>query len=312
MSAPTLSVIVPATDGPSTLPVCKAAIEPGLDADDELIVVTELERAGPAAARNHGAASAAGDVLVFVDADLVASADVLGRIRERFATDAELAGLFGSYDDAPAADGLASGYRNLLHHHTHQGAAGVIESFWAGLGAVRADWFERVGGFDERRYRRPSIEDIELGARLGDAGGRVELDPGIQGKHLKRWSLSGMVRTDLGDRGGPWVELLLERRTLPDHLNLGRGNRISAALACLTVAFLALRRPRLAAAALVGLIATERSLFGLLARRLGPAGALAGVGFHLVHLLVAAASLPLGFARWLYRRAPGRSNTASA
>src|ERR687894_766679 len=92
--------------------------------------------------------------------------DELSRIEAAFADDPGLTALFGSYDDRPEAPGAVSGFRNLLHHHVHQGGAGPARTFWAGLGAVRRDAFVAAGGFDEGRYPVPSIEDIELGMRL--------------------------------------------------------------------------------------------------------------------------------------------------
>src|SRR5690606_37188404 len=72
--------------------------------------------------------------------------------------------------------------------------------------------FTAAGGFDTLRFPRPQIEDIELGYRLRDRGGRILLDPAIEGTHLKRWHLWQMLRTDVRDRGIPWMRLLLERR----------------------------------------------------------------------------------------------------
>src|SRR5207249_8693541 len=125
------------------------------------------------------------------------------------------------YDDQPAAGGLVSDFRNLLHHHVHQEGAGPATTFWAGLGAIRRDAFLAFGGFDDKRFPRPSIEDIDLGARVVERGGRIVLDPRIQGKHLKRWTIATMVRTDFRDRGLPWVELLLARPADTTTLNLG-------------------------------------------------------------------------------------------
>ena len=81
--------------------------------------------------------------------------------------------------------------------------------------------FEASGGFDAERYLVPSIEDIELGTRLAAAGCKIELDPLLQGTHLKAWSLRGMVETDFWARGVPWVELLLRQRSGSSTLNLG-------------------------------------------------------------------------------------------
>ncbi|MDX6482586.1 MAG: hypothetical protein QOE95_357, partial [Gaiellaceae bacterium] len=179
-----LSAIVPATNSPPTLGACRAALEAAVEAGDEVIVVEEAGGPGPASARNAGADRAGGDVLVFVDADVVVHSDALDRIRRAFASDDALDALFGSYDDAPAADGLVSGFRNLLHHHVHQTSRGPATTFWAGLGAVRKAAFEAEGGFDAARYPEPSVEDIELGMRLVASGRRIELDPAIQGTHL--------------------------------------------------------------------------------------------------------------------------------
>ena len=76
-----VTVIVPATNEPPTLGDCLRAIEGCDDPPEEVIVVREPTNAGPAAARNLGAQSAAGDLLVFVDADVVVHEDAIRRIR---------------------------------------------------------------------------------------------------------------------------------------------------------------------------------------------------------------------------------------
>src|SRR5688500_5693826 len=63
---------------------------------------------GPAAARNEGAALALGDVLVFVDSDVVVSARSLRQIAERLESDPGLGAVFGAYDEHPADPGFLS------------------------------------------------------------------------------------------------------------------------------------------------------------------------------------------------------------
>jgi len=70
---------------------------------------------------------------------------------------------------------------------------------------MRSDVFQDAGGFDARRYPHPSVEDIELGMRVARSGARILLDPKLQGRHLKSWTLSQMVQTDLLRRGVPVV-----------------------------------------------------------------------------------------------------------
>ncbi len=298
---PRLSVIVPATDGPPTLDRCLSALSPLLEGGDELIVVREPPGAGPAEARNQGAEEAHGDVLVFVDADVEVHADSLDLIRRRFADDAGLAAVFGSYDDTPAAPGAVSNFRNLLHHHVHSSSAGRAQTFWAGLGAVRRHAFLEAGGFGAGRYPRPSVEDIELGLRLSGAGAAIELDPRIRGCHLKRWTLARMVSTDFTDRGIPWTRLLIDRREAPAVLNLGWRHRASSVAALAGAASVGLRRPVAAGVALAALLGLNAAFYRLLVRRRGAPEAALGIGLHVVHHLTAIASVPAGAALHLRR-----------
>jgi hypothetical protein len=98
-----------------------------------------------------------------------------------------------------------------------------------------------MGGFDEK-YARPSIEDIELGVRLRQAGHRVWLCPEVQVAHLKRWNLSSLLRSDILDRAVPWTQLILTRSGMPTDLNLDLKSRLSALatwamLFCLALGF---------------------------------------------------------------------------
>jgi GT2 family glycosyltransferase len=303
---PRLTAIVPATDSPPTLAACLEAIRTAEEPPEEVIVVEQGD--GPAAARNAGALRATGEVLVFVDSDVLPHRDAFTRIRRAFDERAELTALFGSYDDAPPAPGAVSAFRNLLHHHVHQTGGGDATTFWAGLGAVRRDAFAAVGGFDSERYPRASIEDIDLGMRLVARGGWIELDPRIQGTHLKAWTLASMVATDFARRGVPWVELLLRERGGSSALNLGWRHRASAVISLIAAVALLRGRFRLAAGSLLGLAVLNHSFYSLLARRRGSAEAALGVGLHAVHHLTGIASVPAGFAAYLREQRDGHQS----
>jgi GT2 family glycosyltransferase len=302
----TLSVVIPATDRRPTLHAVVAAIEAAVPAPEELIVVDSPEYLSPAAARNLGARRARGDVVVFVDADVEVHEDAFRRIRSAFDRDPALTAIFGSYDDAPGADGLISVFRNLLHHHVHHQGAGVASTFWAGLGAIRRDVFLDLGGFDEDRFLRASVEDIELGMRLHERAKRVVLDPEIQGKHMKRWTLSSMTKTDLLRRGVPWLRLVLERRSGSTALNLGWTHRIGAAASLVLITGLVRRKFWFAGGALALLVALERGFYELLFRRGGPLLVAVGVPLHIVHLLTSAAAVPIALIAHLRANAKTR------
>jgi len=293
-----LSVVIPATDAPPTLGRCLAALARS-DERHAVDVVTDPPGSGPAAARNAGARRCAGEILVFVDADVEVHPDALRRLRETLERDAGLAAVFGAYDDRPAAPATVSRFRNLLHHHVHVSCAGPATTFWAGLGAVRREAFDAVGGFDAQRYPRPSIEDIELGMRLHAAGHRIVLDPAVRGTHLKRWTLASMLRTDLTARGAPWVALRLERGGAGGGaLNLSWRQRLAAGAAVVAFAAGLSGHGRVAVAALAAMVAPNARFYARLLALGGPRLALSGVPLHLLHHLTAAAAVPAGIVLW--------------
>lgn len=308
---------MPAYNASRDLPECLGALRADAPADAELLVVDDASsddtaavakaagatvlrlarNGGPGAARNEGVAQAAGDLILFVDADVVVAPGVVPRVTRAFAEDPGLAALFGSYDDRPRAPGLVSRYRNLWHHLVHHEGRGEASTFWAGLGAVRRDIFLAVGGFDAARFPRPSIEDIELGYRLRRAGHRIRLDPAVQGTHLKRWTLFSMVRVDVTRRAVPWARLIRETANAPADLNLRASQRLSAALAGVAGLGLALAplvpAPGLgvAVAALAAVAVMNRRFYALLWRRGGLPLLAAGFPLHVLYFLYSAASV---------------------
>ncbi len=304
-----LTAIVPATNHPDTLARCLAAIHGAADPPEQVIAVEDGSIRHPGLARNAGARTATGDVLVFVDADVTVHPDAFVRIRQAFAADPSLVALFGSYDDTPAAPGIVSVFRNLLHHHVHQSSPGPAGTFWAGLGAIRRDRFEALGGFVEH-----PIEDIELGMRLSRSGARILLDPTVQGKHLKDWTLWNMLRTDLLIRGIPWVGLLIQHRgsASTSALNLGWRHRMSALASVAVVAAVVLGSLWLGIAALTLLVALNFSFYTLLVRRAGLPRAILGVALHLLHQLETVLAVPLGIIAYQARRWRARTPVPSS
>jgi glycosyltransferase involved in cell wall biosynthesis len=346
-----LTVIVPVRNGGDALRRCLDALRRGTHPPDELIVVDDASTDGsaalaesfgatvlrldpgphgPAVARNRGAAVTTGDALLFFDADVVAHADTVERIAQHLAADPGIAALFGSYDDDPPMRGVVARYKNLSHHYVHQHGRAEAGTFWAGCGTIRREAFAAVGGFDES-YARPSIEDIELGVRLRNAGYRIRLCPDVQVAHLKRWTFVGLLRSDIRDRAIPWSQLIAAMGRLPDDLNLDSRNRLSAVAAwgvgggLLLAAGLALLGVSAwvwaALAALVAaacLLVLNRAMYGYLARHgaRSAAGrmefACAAVFLHWLYLLYSSAILAVVLASARLRpAAAGRAEPTS-
>jgi GT2 family glycosyltransferase len=305
-----LSVIIPAYNGGEELGLCLQALTASTCPPDEIIVVDDASQdasaflaaklgafvlhlpdgpRGPARARNHGAAAAQGDVLVFLDADVVSHPDTLGRIKTYLANAPEVAALFGSYDTEPPAPGLVSRYKNLLHHYIHQHGRSEASTFWAGCGAVRRNVFRAVGGFDES-YLSAAVEDIEFGARLRRQGYRIRLCPDIQVAHLKRWTFFSLLRADIFRRAVPWSRLILRQGHWPWDLNVDAKSRLSALWAWAALFFLVLGFGSPPAwwgllPAVLALGLTNADLYRFFWRQGGPGFAVGASALHALYLI---------------------------
>ena len=159
---PTISVIIPVHNGGLHFDRCLTALKQTLYSQWECIVVEDgstdnsvqigyahgvrlvsgmKRRLGPAQARNVGAQIARGDILFFIDADVLVQPGTVGHMAATMQADPGLAACFGSYDDQPQATNFLSQYRNLLHHYIHQHGKIDASTFWSGCGAIRRDVF---------------------------------------------------------------------------------------------------------------------------------------------------------------------------
>jgi glycosyltransferase involved in cell wall biosynthesis len=241
-----VSVIIPVYNGGGEFHTCLAALSGCEPSPDEIIVVADGDSdgswrtaenfnakilkmrvsEGPARARNMGARKARGEILFFVDADVAVAKDAVGIVIYAFQNNNELAAAIGSYDDEPMEKNFLSQYKNLFHHYVHQNSNTDASTFWGACGAVRREVFFSTGGFNEG-YRRPSIEDIELGYRLKKAGHTIKLMKNLRCKHLKHWGIVSLLRADFFYRALPWARLILKDRRLINDLNLNISTRAS-------------------------------------------------------------------------------------
>lgn len=321
-----ISVVVPVRNDPGRLAKCLSSLARSTYPPLEIIVVDDAstdttarvaeasgatvirmeQRCGPGVARNHGAAVARGEILVFVDADVCVHTDTLARFSAAFEDIPRPDAVFGAYDTTPSEPGRVSQFKNLSHHFVHQRNRGAASTFWAGCGAIRREVFLKAGGFD-RAFDRPSIEDIELGLRLHTRGHLILLRPEIQATHLKRWTLRGVIASDTFDRAAPWTELLLAHGPLPSTLNLAMDQRVSAALtwvACALVpASLFLGPWALAVAALLAalVVALNWRFHAFFMEQRGPLFLLVSVPLHLIYFVCCGVGAGLGTVRHMMR-----------
>ncbi len=319
-----ISAIVPVHNAKDSLPRCLAALRASAYRPFELVVVDDAstdgsavlarefadqviafsEHRGAGAARDAGAAASGGEILFFVDADVEVRPDTISRIAGAFSADAALSGVFGSYDASPAAQDIISQYKNLYHHFVHQTSAAEAQTFWAGCGALRRPIFFEAGGFG-RKWRTSAIEDVALGYKVREKGGRIRLMKDLQVKHLKRWRLGSMVRTDIFQRAVPWTELSL-KRGLPRDLNFKVSDRVSAVFAwsvlLSSAAFNEVGARVIFAVSGLAILYMNRRVLIFIARRRGGGAGVAAVFLHWLYFLYSSSTFLVSAFVFLWRR----------
>lgn len=244
-SSPHVSVIIPVYNGEATIAAALTAVGKQKYARGfEVIVVDDgstdatakiaasfkdaryfrQDNAGPAAARNRGAAEARGEVLVFTDADCVPRADWLSRLLRHLPDDADedrslfdrIAAVAGSYGIANPRSRLARGvWREIVYRHARC-VPDRPEVFGSYNVAVRRDVFNELGGFDEG-YAGASGEDNDLSYRLRRAGYQIAFARDALVDHHHPESVARYVREQF--RHGFW-----RAKMYRDHPDMARGD----------------------------------------------------------------------------------------
>ena len=213
-ASPRLSVVMPVYNAESTLAECLTRLCNAAGQDVEIVLVddgsTDQSRAiasafpvrivptagrvGPAAARNLGARVADGDVVFFIDSDVMVRPDTFIQLVESLG-DPEVDGVVGVQAADMRHRDLVSQYKNIWMRWTYVRLGGDVPLFYTTAAAIRRDAFLRAGGFDQG-YGNPNVEDTAFGQKLARLGMRVRVAPGLEVEHVKRYTLWGLLRTD--------------------------------------------------------------------------------------------------------------------
>ena len=141
---------------------------------------------GRSAARNAGARVAAGNVLLFLDSDIVASPDLVDRHAQYYRRHLGPVGVQGrTVIDPDCKVTFFMNTKELTPDLTfrRRGNMSPYHVVTRNL-SIRAEDFWTAGGFDEQ-FVGYGWEDIELGLRLHRNGVRFFYDPGIVGFHAE-------------------------------------------------------------------------------------------------------------------------------
>ena len=212
-----LSVVVPSHNSVATLRRVLAAIRMSELPPDryELIVVDDASvdasatvaaryadtvirltgrPVGPAYARNRAAELARGEIVAFVDADILVRSTTLPTILSMFGEHPGVDAVSASHDAAPAAPNFVSQYWNLLLHFGEQRYVGPGGDLASGCTAVRRSVLMATGMYDEWRFGTTSLEGLDLGQRFQRDARRMLVSRKVQVTPLRQWTVGSLCR----------------------------------------------------------------------------------------------------------------------
>ncbi len=162
---------------------------------DHPVRFIEQDNAGPAAARNAGVAASRGDLVVFIDDDVIPEPGCLAAHVARHGANRGLVviGPMLTPTDVPLSPWVAWEQFQLEKQYRRfdESPTAHHRQFYTGNASVARAAFERVGGFDTS-FRR--AEDVELAHRLHLDGLSFVFEPEAQAYHHAERSLESWAQ----------------------------------------------------------------------------------------------------------------------
>ncbi len=143
-------------------------------------------------ARNTGAGIAKGELLVFIDSDIVIGRETLLGIVEAMEENG-LDAVVGIYTAKHRHERFVSQYKNLWIRYSYMKSLPAIDWLFGAISGIRREAFQKLGGFNVELLARDGHDDVELGKRFRRANLSIALDMDIEVEHLKDYTLRTFI-----------------------------------------------------------------------------------------------------------------------
>jgi len=211
-----ISIIIPVYNSSFTLKECLNSIFSSTFKDYEVIVVSgnstddsikiakqfqikiiELpENKGPALARNKGFQVAQGDIILFLDSDVILNKNSLSLIIDKFSL-TEVNAIQGIYSHEPNYKYLATQfYQSYLCYYVWPENKKYATTLVTGCFAIRKEIFNKFGGFDVN-IENASCEDEKFGYSLIEKGYKILILRDLQVVHRVNYNVINFIKKRL-------------------------------------------------------------------------------------------------------------------
>jgi GT2 family glycosyltransferase len=183
------------------------------------LTVLEQENAGAAAARNRGAQAARGELLLFLDDDVIASPNLVAAHAAAHAGSGERA-VVGPYPlDPPSrtdymAQALHGFWARTFREMADPAHRPSFGDLLTGNLSIRGTTFARLGGFDPA-FPGCGIEDYEFGVRVLQSGIPIVFQPRAEARHLETTDLRSSLARNRSGGGSALILAELHPHVLP-------------------------------------------------------------------------------------------------
>ncbi|MBI4709963.1 MAG: glycosyltransferase family 2 protein [Nitrospirae bacterium] len=198
--------------------------------------VIQLEKnSGPAVARNIGVKAAKGDIIFFLDSDVIVLDGTVKEVYDYFQKNPSANCVIGICSTEPLNKGFVPKYMAMFEYiHLIGTKDSKVSVFAPRCGAVKTDFFEKIGGYNES-YKGADVEDFEFARRVNKTDS-ITLDTKMMVIHkfatFKQASRNYFKRTVM------WVHLFFREKRLDNAGPTAPSNGIAAL--CAFLSFLSL------------------------------------------------------------------------
>jgi len=181
-------------------------------ADDKIPLIRHDVRKGPASARNTGAKSTNGDILIFIDSDVLIYPDTLKKVVTAFNNNPSYAAIIPIPGIENKFQDIYSTHFVFRIHFNYNTLPDFIKHTYGSFTAIKRETFNKVGGYNEKLLTA-GIEDSELGLDIYKTDGKIYIDKLNSIIHNKKINFIGILINDF-NRTVDRILYLLRRNQL--------------------------------------------------------------------------------------------------